>query len=149
MSISCIGMALDRGLGEEVDVALSVGDSIYLKGLELSMVSIDHGAKENYFYERILFSVQSNQIKPSYLFSEKRFFKAHQVLTTKVGLFRYRFSEIYIVPGPPVDEVGVKSFRIQYRPYVYLIWLGGLFVVISLMISSFSCFRKLSSRSIL
>ena len=143
LSISCIGMSLDRGFGEEINIALSSGESVYLKGLKLSMLSVDHGVKDNYFYERVLFSVELNNKKLNSFYSEKRFFKAHQVLTTKVGLFRYFFSEIYIVPGPPVEENSIKAFKIQYRPYVYLIWLGGLFIVFSLVSASFYYFRQL------
>jgi cytochrome c-type biogenesis protein CcmF len=141
LAICCVGMAMDRGLGEEQDIALSEGQSFYLKGLKISMEPVERGVQENYFYERVPFSIRYRGKVFSSFYAEKRFFKAHQVLTTKVGRWRDGASEVYIVPGPPIGEVAERTFRVQYRPWVYLIWWGGFLIVGALCFSASIAFR--------
>ncbi|MCP4922517.1 MAG: heme lyase CcmF/NrfE family subunit [bacterium] len=146
IALCCIGMAIDRGTGQEKDVLLSPGESTYLKGLKLSMEEVDRGAQDNYLYERVVFSVRYRGKVYSPFFTEKRFFKAHKVLTTQVGRWRDGFSEVYIVPGPPAGDTDARAFRIQYRPWVYLIWGGGLLIVGALAFSAVAAFREKPSK---
>jgi len=140
--ISCLGMCIDKGLGEEKNVVLSVGDNFSLNNFNISMEPLERGVESNYFYERSPFSVYSGDGSVFSLSTEKRFFKTHQILTTKIGRWRNVFSEVYMVPGSIVGE-NKRSFRVYYRPYVYFIWLGGILVVLSLITSSVINFRSL------
>jgi c-type cytochrome biogenesis protein CcmF len=140
--ISCLGMCIDKGLGEEKNIVLSVGDNFFLNNFKITMEPLERGIESNYFYERSPFSVHSSDGSVVSFSAEKRFFKTHQILTTKIGRWRNVFSEVYMVPGSIVGE-SKRSFRVYYRPYVYFIWLGGILVVISLIMSSIVNFRSL------
>ena len=142
LALCCIGMCLDRGLGVEKDMVLSPGDSFSLKGLNVHMKNVNRGMENNFFYERVVFDIFSNGKFKSYFFTEKRFFKAHKSLTIKVGRFRLGASELYVVPGLPIGETETRSFRIQYRAYVYFVWGGGIIISFGILLSSIIALRR-------
>jgi cytochrome c biogenesis factor len=89
-----------------------------------------------------VFDIFSNGKFKSYFFTEKRFFKAHKSLTIKVGRFRLGASELYVVPGLPIGETETRSFRIQYRAYVYVFEGGGIIISFGILLSSIIALRR-------
>jgi len=75
------------------------------------------------------------------LYPEKRFYLPRKMPTTESAIFTSGLSDWYIALGDPLGDDGF-TVRLVHRPYVRLIWAGGLMLFLITLYSSFAQYRR-------
>ncbi len=75
------------------------------------------------------------------LLPERRYYDVRTMTMAEVGLSHYGLDDIYIVMG---DKFGNKeyAFRLHYKPYVRILWLGGAIMVLASLLALVGYRRK-------
>jgi cytochrome c-type biogenesis protein CcmF len=124
LAIAILGMGIDTLGTQEKLVALRQGESIEFQGYKIELQSVQRHKFPNYEAERATISLKKKG-RTSILFPEKRFYRAHQTLTTETALHHFWFSNLYFALGSLLT--GDRwTLRVYYHPLVELIWLGGI-----------------------
>ena len=63
------------------------------------------------------------------LYPEKRIYTVRDMVMTKVDIHPGLFRDLYIALGEPLDHEE-WSVRIYYKPFIRLIWLGGIIMIL-------------------
>ncbi len=108
---------------QERIVAVARGDVVEIAGYEVTLDEISSGARDNFQFERGLFSVSRQGREVLTMESERRFYPVSGRVTTEAAIAPRGLTNLYIAFGEPNDR-GEWVARVWYHPLVLLIWIG-------------------------
>jgi len=123
-----IGVALTSTLSVERDLRMAPGDSLEVGDMSIRFLGVDRVNGPNYVADRgefvVVESGQRLTMRP-----EKRNYLARRNVMTEAAIDPGLTRDIYLSLGEPL-EAGAWAVRIQVKPFVRWIWLGGLLMAL-------------------
>jgi len=123
-AVTLLGVALTSQLSEERDVRMTPGETVTVAGVDFRFLGVRHSEGPNYVADRGEFAVLENG-KASQLHPEKRTYLARRNVMTEAAIDPGLRRDLYVSLGEPLED-GAWAVRIQVKPFVRWIWLGGL-----------------------
>ncbi|HET9679204.1 MAG TPA: heme lyase CcmF/NrfE family subunit [Gammaproteobacteria bacterium] len=125
-----LGVTVVSVFGEERDTVLQPGESVMFAGYEFVFDDLREVQGPNYQATegRLLVYNEEGELV-STLLPEKRQYLSQEAALTEAGIDAGLFFDLYVALGQPVGE-NKWSIRLQYKPMVRFIWLGGLVIAL-------------------
>ncbi|MCE8042636.1 heme lyase CcmF/NrfE family subunit [Halomonas daqingensis] len=126
VAVTIIGVAVVSNYNIERNVRMSVGDSVSVAGYTFTMTELASRRGPNFLADRAVIEVQRDGRTRSFTMNpEKRLYIARGMPMTQVALRPGFFRDLYVAMG---EDLGDNSWamRVQYKPFVRWLWLGGL-----------------------
>ena len=127
-AVSMAGMACDSAFTVEKLVAARPGDTIGSAGWTLRFMRIMPIAGDNW----TALQADMQATRGSYsvaIHPQSRFFSSPPTSTTEAALLTRWNGQLYVVLGEEVED-GRWQLRIWWKPFVTLIWLGGVMIAL-------------------
>ena len=141
-AVCMVGVAVTSEYSEGIDARMSVGESVEVGGVGYTLAALDRVRGPNYVADRAVFETDDGvRLAP-----EKRTYFARGDVMTEAAIRPGFFGDRYVTLGEPVadDAWGV---RIEHKPMVRWIWLGGLLMAFGgLVAMADGRYRRLASR---
>ncbi len=126
LAVCALGVVLSTQFGLERDLRLAPGDTVALGGYTFEFEGSQAYAGPNFRAERGRILVLDRQQKlVALLHPEKRLYQVQQMPMTEAGIDAGLFRDLYVALGEPLEQ-GAWAVRVQVKPFVRWIWLGGL-----------------------
>ncbi|HET7922636.1 MAG TPA: heme lyase CcmF/NrfE family subunit [Gammaproteobacteria bacterium] len=122
-----LGITVTSILGLEEDRVMAPGSSVSVAGYQFRFTGVHPVQGPNYQAEQGVFEVTRDGKRIARMTPEKRQFST--TVTTEAAIEAGLFRDLYVALGNPLDN-GAWSVRVQYKPLVRFIWLGGLFMML-------------------
>jgi cytochrome c-type biogenesis protein CcmF len=123
-AVTLVGVALTSMLSLEQDVPMMPGESRELGPVTVRFDGVSQRAGPNFVAQRGSFQVTDGAAEYQ-LHPEKRRYLARNSVMTEAAIDPGFTRDIYISLGEPLDD-GAWAVRMQHKPFVRWIWLGGL-----------------------
>jgi cytochrome c-type biogenesis protein CcmF len=127
VAVVAIGITLVSHYSEERDIRMAVGDTLDLAGYHFEFKGTTSVTGENYVAERGALVVSKNGAEIATLSPEKRNYNAQRSMMTEAAIDPGLWRDLYVALGEPLDN-GAWAVRIQYKPFVRWLWLGGCLI---------------------
>ncbi len=119
-----LGVTVNTMLGITIDRVMKPGSSVAVHGYQFTFQGVHAVSGPNYRAVQGAFAVTRAGKKVALIYPEKRQFR-HDVTTTNAAIAAGPFRDLYVALGNPLGQDS-WSVRIEYKPLVRFIWLGGL-----------------------
>ncbi len=129
IGLCLLGIACEANYGAERILAMKPGQSVSLRGYDITFDDLLSRAGPNYRELLAQFTIKSGGETIGRLEPSKRTFAARQSSTTEAALLTRGFSQIYLSLGD-VSSDGTIAVRLYHKPLVLLIWLGALVMAV-------------------
>jgi cytochrome c-type biogenesis protein CcmF len=127
VGIAVLGM-VGSSLGErEVIKAVKVGESFSIGTYTLTLEKVTSHPAANYQAQRATITVEGNPSTP--LMPEKRFYWTKGIIHGESAIRSFGLHHLYITLGEEY-EGNRWSLHAYIKPYINLLWIGGLLVVL-------------------
>ncbi|MGB0468459.1 MAG: heme lyase CcmF/NrfE family subunit [Pontibacterium sp.] len=147
VAISIVGIAMVSMYTENRDMRMQPGDHLSFKHYEFVFEGARHIQGPNYESDMGRIQVLKDGEPYTVLYPEKRFYKARGNVMTEAAIDPGLFRDLYVAMGEPLEN-GAWAVRMQYKPFIRWIWLGGLFMTAGgLLAASDRRYRKKSKSS--
>lgn len=123
--ICAIGVVLSSHYSIERDLKMNVGDTVQLGAYSFVFEGAMHHEGPNYTADRGTLRVLKNNREITVLHPEKRLYIVQQMPMTEAGIDPGFTRDLYVALGEPLEE-GAWAVRLQVKPFVRWIWLGGM-----------------------
>lgn len=123
--ICAIGVVLSSHYSIERDLKMNVGDTVQLGAYSFVFEGAMHHEGPNYTADRGTLRVLKNNREIAVLHPEKRLYIVQQMPMTEAGIDPGFTRDLYVALGEPLEE-GAWAVRLQVKPFVRWIWLGGM-----------------------
>lgn len=125
IGVTCVStLDIEKDIAIQTDKKTSVGDLDFVfHGVELLKI-------ENYIAQRGKFDVYKEGKLITTLFPEKRRYPVQQSTMTEAAIDAGFTRDIYISLGEELGE-DTWSIRVYYKPFIRLMWLGGIFMFLA------------------
>ncbi len=123
-AVTLLGVALTSQLSEERDLRMVPGETVTVGEVDFRFLGVSRSQGPNYVADRGEFAVLENG-QPSRLHPEKRTYLARRNVMTEAAIDPGLRRDLYVSLGEPLEN-GAWAVRIQVKPFVRWIWLGGL-----------------------
>jgi len=128
IAVFLIGVVISNGYSQESVVRLAIGDSTDLAGYTFTFRGIEDVVGPNYKAKEATFTVTRGSSEEAVLRTEKRIYKVQRNNMTEAAISPGLTRDLYVALGDPIDQQ-TWSVRVYYKPFVRLIWLGGLIMM--------------------
>ncbi len=125
VAATILGVTLTSNYSQERDVRMAPGDSVELGGYSFRFESLSEVPGPNYLASTAEFRVSRNEAEVAVLRPEKRQYMVQTMPMTEAGIDWGFSRDLYIALGESLDD-GAWAVRLQYKPFIRWIWLGGL-----------------------
>ena len=124
-AFTIIGVTLVSLESVERDIRMSPGDKVQVAAYVFEFKNIEPHPGANYTADRATIIVRKAGSEVARLYPEKRIYLSKGMPMTEAGIDAGLFRDLYIALG---ESLGGDSWavRIQIKPFVRWIWLGGL-----------------------
>jgi len=141
IAVALAGMACESSFTEENLVAAKPGDEIVINQWKLEFEAIEPVAGPNWTALEGRMTAQYgdgvlHEIKP-----QNRMFPAAQTQTSEAALLTRWNGQLYVVLGDG-DNEGRWQVRIWWKPFVPLIWFGGILVALGGLLAMIGRLRR-------
>ncbi|MDH3641043.1 MAG: heme lyase CcmF/NrfE family subunit [Gammaproteobacteria bacterium] len=144
-SFALLGVALTTQLSVEKDLRMSPGDVVTVRERVIEFVGVNAAQGPNYVADRGTFSIQEGARRIA-LQPEKRRYLAGGNVMTEAAIDAGFTRDLYISLGEPLGN-GDWAVRVQVKPFVRWIWLGGLLMAFGGTLAVFDArYRRLRKR---
>ena len=129
-AVSLVGMILTSVYSLEKTVSLKQGQSVELGEYRYQFIETIEDGRANYIYQRAQVEVYEGDELLTTLFPEKRTYVNSVMPMTEAGISARWHGDIFVALG---ESLGADawSFKVQYKPYIRLIWLGAVIMAIA------------------
>lgn len=134
LSLMVIGIAATSVSSIELDVRMAPKESVTLGNYVARFEGVRIVEGPNYTAERGEILVTRDDEFVARLFPEKRRYHASQQVMTEAAIDAGFSRDLYVALGEPLSQ-GAWSVRLQEKPLVRWIWLGGMLVAFSGLVS--------------
>jgi cytochrome c-type biogenesis protein CcmF len=130
VGVFLIGASLTNAVSLEKHLRMEAGDQFEMAGYNFVFEGTRGVEGPNFVADRGEFIVYKGETVETRLYPEKRRYRSGQVMTEAAldpGITR----DLYISLGEPLDNRGQAwAVRIYHKPFVRMIWLGGLMMML-------------------
>lgn len=130
-----LGIALSQTAGIEKERALSAGDVVSIAGSTIHLLGFENTEGPNFEGTQARMQLDTPGHAPIILLPEKRFYTFRGIALSETAIEGNLQRDWYIALGEPLTN-DAWSFRIQYKPFMRLIWLGGLMMAAGIFLSA-------------
>lgn len=134
IAVFVLGATITTQFGIERDVKLDKGQTLNLAGYQFTFNGVDTFSKENYKGFQGNIALAKNGQFITRLSPEKRHYVTGLPMT-EAAIQTQQFNDIYVALGEDLGK-GAWSVRIYHKPFVRLIWLGGLLIALGALLSA-------------
>ncbi|MFO1168727.1 MAG: heme lyase CcmF/NrfE family subunit [Rhodoblastus sp.] len=127
LGITLIGIVCETAWGIETIGAFKPGDTIPIGGYELKYEGIAPRKGPNFTADVATFTVTTNGKSIGVLEPSKRAFSARSMSTSEAALMTRGLGQLYVALGD-VNADKTTTVRVYWKPFVLMIWIGGLFM---------------------
>lgn len=141
-ALCVVGAMMNSYYGDEIGVRMQPKERVELAGFLFEYRDFEYQLGQNYTSEVATFSISDLENRPlATVKPERRYYDVRTMTMAEVGLYHHFLDDIYIVMG---DKLGnnAYAFRLHYKPYVRLLWLGGIIMVIAAALAVIGLRRK-------
>ena len=125
---------------------MAPGDAERLGGYEFRFQGTEHLQGPNYQGERGIFEVYRDGRLYTRLHPEKRSYTVAGSVMTEAAIDPGLFRDLYVAMGERL-EGDAWAVRIQYKPFVRWIWLGGIFMAVGGLLAAMDKrYRRMARR---
>ena len=128
LAVSVAGMAAERGWSVERLAAMRVGDSAEVAGWTVTLRAVDPVVGPNWTAVEAAMDVGRGDAAFT-LHPQSRSFAGQGMTTAESALATRIDGQLYVVVGGAADD-GRWQVRLWWKPFVTLIWWGGLLVAL-------------------
>ena len=119
IGLAVVGMALTLGFEDEKLVALKTHDTVRFHNQNLILTDIIGKKAENYMGQTAHLRLNNQTtLKP-----QKRFYWTQGIIHQETAIYSQGFDHYYISMGDHYQD-GSWGFRLAYKPWINLMWLG-------------------------
>ncbi|QTF94528.1 MAG: heme lyase CcmF/NrfE family subunit [Halomonas sp. BM-2019] len=130
VAVTIVGVAIVSNYNIERNVRMGPGDSVQVAGYTFTMTELTDRRGPNFLADRAVIEVQRGDRERSFTMNpEKRLYLATGMPMTQVALRPGFFRDLYVAMGEDLGD-GSWAMRVQYKPFVRWLWLGGLLMAI-------------------
>src|SRR3546814_600906 len=129
VAVSLAGMASESAFNKEELIAARPGDKVRIADWTVTFDSISPIAGPNWTALEGVMHASRNGAEPAEMRPQARFFSSPPTPTTEAALLTRWDGQLYIVLGEQVDE-NRWQLRIWWKPFVTLIWGGGIMIAL-------------------
>ena len=129
IAVALFGMACDSAFTVEKLVAVNVGDSTPVGPWEIRLASIQPVAGPNWTALEADLQASYNGAAPASLHPQARSFWAPVQNTAESALHTRWNGQLYTVLGDEAED-GRWQLRLWWKPFVPMIWLGGILIAL-------------------
>lgn len=119
---------------KEYDFSLKVGESKDLgDSITVNLQNLSYDQGPNYFTQQAGLLLTHEEVRVEIFRPELRLYKIEQSVSSETDIHRHLVTDWYIaIKGVDGDVV---HFVLHIKPYITLMWISGLFLVVSFIIS--------------
>ncbi|WP_028471216.1 heme lyase CcmF/NrfE family subunit [Neptunomonas japonica] len=129
VAVSIVGVALVSVYNEERDLRMAPGDTLVFENFTFVFEGSKSVEGPNYTSDMGVLTVLKNDQQHSVMYPEKRLYTARGNVMTEADIDPGLFGDLYVAMGEPL-EGDAWAIRVQYKPFVRWIWLGGLMMAL-------------------
>ncbi|MEO9600457.1 heme lyase CcmF/NrfE family subunit [Parasphingorhabdus sp.] len=129
IAVALVGMACESSFTEEKLVAAKPGDEIVVNQWTLEFEAIEPMAGPNWTALEARVTAQYGDGAVHEITPQNRMFAAAQTQTSEAALLTRWNGQLYVVLGDG-DSEGRWQIRVWWKPFVTLIWFGGILVAL-------------------
>jgi len=134
LGLLVLGISINANYSVEKDIALTFGETYKLQDHTFTFLALDTKEGSNYISSVAQVSVEHAD-KTQIVYPEKRHYVISDFMMTETALIPGLWNEFYLALGEPINDSW--SFRVQYKPFVRVIWLGGLLLALGAFCSAY------------
>lgn len=137
LAVSAVGVAVVSMDGIQHDVRMELGDSVVVEGYRFEFQGSKPITGPNYAAEQGKVRVSLDDKVITTLYPEKRrYFSQMDNVMTEAAIHPRLSRDLFVAMGEPLDN-GAWSIRVQYKPLIRWIWLGGIFMALGGILAIF------------
>jgi cytochrome c-type biogenesis protein CcmF len=125
LAVFLLGVSVADRRTEEKDVRLSPGETYTLAGYGFTFEGVADTPGPNYVAKVGTVRVRQKGREVAVLHPEKRVYSVQRNMMTEAAIDPALARDLYVALGEDLGD-GAFSLRLYYKPFVRLIWLGGL-----------------------
>ena len=147
VAVTIVGMTLVSIYNEERDLRMAPGDKLSFKQYEFIFDGASKVQGPNYVSDQARIRVLKDGEAYGELLPEKRLYTARGNVMTEAALDPGFTRDLYVALGEPLPG-GAWAVRIQHKPFVRWLWLGGLLMTFGgLLAATDPRYRKQGKRA--
>jgi cytochrome c-type biogenesis protein CcmF len=133
-AVSIAGMAADSAFTKEALVAMQIGQSQSVGPYKVTLKNISEIPGPNWSALDAEMVVQKGDSAPFIMHPQSRTFRDPPMETSESAIATAWNGQLYLVVGIPTDNSGYP-IRMWWKPFVTLIWLGGILIALGGLLS--------------
>ncbi|WP_339689561.1 heme lyase CcmF/NrfE family subunit [uncultured Parasphingorhabdus sp.] len=141
IAVALVGMACESSFTEENLVAARPGDEISINKWKLKFDAIEPMAGPNWTALESRITAQYGDGTIREIAPQNRMFAAAQTQTSEAALLTRWNGQLYVVLGDG-DSQGRWQIRVWWKPFVPLIWFGGILVALGGLLAMIGRLRR-------
>ncbi len=130
LAAAVLGIVLSSHLSEEQNVRIGPGQTVHVSGYDIYFNAINAINGPNYRAMQGEFFISENGQQIAVLKPEKRRYLASGQTMTEAAIDPSLRRDIYVALGEPLKGSPDWAVRIYVKPFVRMIWFGGVLMVI-------------------
>ncbi|GAB5481794.1 MAG: heme lyase CcmF/NrfE family subunit [Parasphingorhabdus sp.] len=141
VAVALVGMASETSFTEEKLVAATPGDEIMVNNWKIKFQAIEPVAGPNWTALEARVTAQYEDEAIHEIAPQNRMFASAQMQTSEAALLTRWNGQLYVVLGDS-DEQGRWQLRIWWKPFVTLIWYGGVLIALGGLLAMVGRLRR-------
>ena len=134
--ISTTGVVLVSNFDLERDFRIAKGETVEMANYRFSLDDVQAVQGPNYSSDKGVISVYRNDQPVTQLYPEKRYYSVQGSAMTEAGIDGSIWRDLYASMAKPLDDARqVWSVRLQVKPFVRWLWIGGVLMAIGAVLS--------------
>ena len=129
LAVCILGVGLSSIYDAQIDVRMMPGDTAQVADYEFEFAGVEQVQGPNYIAYRGQIKVQSESGFSTVMLPEKRNYKAGGQVMTEAAIDAALSRDLYVSLAEPL-EGQAWAVRLQVKPFVRCIWLGGLMIAL-------------------
>jgi cytochrome c-type biogenesis protein CcmF len=125
-----IGVTMVETYGIARDIGMKPGDTAVVEDYSFTFVGSRNIEGPNYTAVQGEVIVEKDGKQVTVLYPEKRTYRVQQNPMTEAAIHARIQRDLFVAMGEPLGQ-GAWSMRIQYKPFIRLIWLGALVMALA------------------
>jgi len=125
VAVLAVGIAMVSAFDEQRDLRMAPGDKETVGNYTFIFEGAKHFEGPNYTSDigtlRVFYKGEPYDV----MYPEKRLYTARGIVMTEAALDPGLFRDLYVALGEELEN-GAWAIRLQFKPYVRWLWLGGL-----------------------
>jgi cytochrome c-type biogenesis protein CcmF len=141
IAVSLAGMACDSAFTRETLTAARIGETVHVGPYQVRLDAVGPVAGPNWTAIEAKLVARRGNGRPFILSPQARTFSAPPTETSEAAITTRIDGQLYTVLGRP-DDQGRWQLRLWWKPFVTLIWLGGVMVAFGGFLSLIGRLRR-------